>query len=132
MRGKKLLSSIATAEMSAKKGEERVLWKCVYGPESESVSHTVVSNSFRPHGLLPTRLLCPWNSPGKNTGVGRCALLQGIFPTQGLNSGLSHCRQILYCLSYPCRGVPCSKGSDKMKAYLMMSSRYLCLPRWQK
>ena len=39
-------------------------------------------------------------SPGKNTGVGCFALLQGIFPTQGLNPGLLHCRQILYCLSH--------------------------------
>ena len=39
------------------------------------------------------------NSPGKNTGVGCLALLQEIFPTQGLNSGLSHCKQILYHLS---------------------------------
>ena len=40
------------------------------------------------------------DSPGKNTGVGCHALLQGIFPTQGLNSGLLHCGQILYCLSH--------------------------------
>jgi len=40
------------------------------------------------------------DSPGKNTGVGCHALLQGIFPTQGLNPGLSHCRQILYHLSH--------------------------------
>ena len=66
----------------------------------ESVSHSVMSNSFQPHGLLPTRLLCLWNSPGKNTGVSCHSLLHGIFPTQGLNSGLMHCRQILYHLSY--------------------------------
>ena len=42
----------------------------------------------------------PWNSPGQNTGVGRCSLLQGIFPTQGSNRGLPHCRQILYQLSH--------------------------------
>ena len=41
------------------------------------------------------------DSPGKNTWVGGHALLQGIFPTQGLNSGLPHCRQILYHLSHP-------------------------------
>ena len=41
-------------------------------------------------------LLCPWNSPGKHTGVGSHSLLQGIFPTQGPNLGLLHCRQILY------------------------------------
>ena len=38
----------------------------------------------------------PWNSPGQNTGVGSLSLLQGIFPTQGSNPGLPHCRQILY------------------------------------
>ena len=43
---------------------------------------------------------CPWNSPGQNTGVGSCSLLQGIFPTQGLNPGLPHCRQILYQLRH--------------------------------
>ena len=46
--------------------------------------------TLRPHGLKPTSLLCPWNSPGKNTGVGSCSLLQGIFPTQGLNPGLPY------------------------------------------
>ena len=40
----------------------------------------------------PTRLPCPWDSPGKNSGVGFHSLLQGIFPTQGLNPGLLHCR----------------------------------------
>ena len=46
----------------------------------------------------PARLLCPQNSPGKNTGVGYHFLLQRIFTTQGLNPGLLHCRQILYHL----------------------------------
>ena len=40
------------------------------------------------------------DSPGKNTGVGCHFLLQGIFPTQGSNPGLPHCRQILYRLSH--------------------------------
>ena len=44
-------------------------------------------------------------SPGKNTGVSCHALLQGIFPTQGSNPGLPHCRWILYCLSH--QGSPC-------------------------
>ena len=65
--------------------------------ESESVSCSVLSDSLRPHGLYPARLLCPWNSPGKNTGVGCHALLQEIFLTQGSNLGLLHCGQILYC-----------------------------------
>ena len=46
---------------------------------------SVVSDSVQPQGPQPTRLLCPRDSPGKNTGVGCYALLQGIFPTQGLN-----------------------------------------------
>ena len=63
--------------------------------ESESESCSGVSDSLRLHGLYS-----PWNSPGKNTGVGSLSLLQGIFPTQGLNPGLPHCRQILYQLSH--------------------------------
>ena len=45
-------------------------------------------------------LYSPWNSPGQNIGVGSLSLLQGIFPTQGPNAGLWHCRQILYQLSH--------------------------------
>ena len=60
---------------------------------------SVTFNSLWPHGLSPT-LLCPWNSPGKNTGVGSHSLPQGIFPTQGSNLGLLHCRPILDCLSH--------------------------------
>ena len=44
-----------------------------------------MSNSLRPHGLEPTRLLCPWDSLGKNIRAGYHALLQGIFLTQGSN-----------------------------------------------
>ena len=51
---------------------------------------SVLSNFFPPHGLQPARLLCPWDSPGKNTGAGCPALLQGIFLTQGLNPCLMH------------------------------------------
>ena len=50
-----------------------------------------MSNSLRPHGLYST-----WNSSGQNS----LSLLQGIFPTRGLNPGLLHCRQILYCLNH--------------------------------
>ena len=46
---------------------------------------SVMSDSLQSYGLQPTRLLCPWNSPGRNTGVGCCALLQGLFSTQVLN-----------------------------------------------
>ena len=59
-----------------------------------------VSTSLWPLRLQPARLLCPWDSPGKNTGAGWHALLQEIFPTQGWNPSvlyLLHCRQSLYC-----------------------------------
>ena len=62
---------------------------------TESESCSVVSNSLPPHGLY-----CPWNSSGQNTGVGSLSFLQEVFPTQGSNPGLLHCRQILYQLSY--------------------------------
>ena len=54
-----------------------------------------MSDSLQPHGLHSL-----WNTPGQNTEVGSLSILQGIFPTQGLNPGLLHCRQILYQLTY--------------------------------
>ena len=57
-------------------------------------------DSLRPHGLQPTRLLCPWDFPGKDTRVVCHFLLQGIFPTQESNQGLPQCRQTLYHLSH--------------------------------
>ena len=60
-----------------------------------SESRSVMSNSLPSHGLYS-----PWNSPGQNTGVGSLSLLQGIYPTQGSNPGLPHCRWILYQLSH--------------------------------
>ena len=74
----------------------------------------VVSDSLSPHELYGPR-----NSPGQNAGVGSLSLLQGIFPTRGLNSGLSHCRRILYQLSHKgsprileCVAYPVSRGSS--------------------
>ena len=61
---------------------------------SESESCSVMSDSLRPHGLYS-----PWNSPGQNAGVCGLSLLQGI-TTQRSNSGLPHCRWILYQLSH--------------------------------
>ena len=71
---------------------------CIY-MQSESESCSVMSNSLQPHGLHRS-----WNSPGQNTRVSSHSLLQWIFPTQGLNPGLLHYRQILYQLSY--QGIP--------------------------
>ena len=64
---------------------------------------SLLSDSSQSDGLQPTRLLCPLNFPGKNTGVGCHFLLQGIFLTQGSNlllMCLLHCRRILYFLSH--------------------------------
>ena len=69
-----------------------VLWH----PQIKSscvLSCSVVSDSCHPIDCSPARLLCPWDSPCKSTGVGRHFLLQGIFPPQELNPGPLHCRQ---------------------------------------
>ena len=67
---------------------------------------SVMFNSLQPHGLQPTRLLCTWNFPDKNTGMGCHFLLQGIFPTQGWNLHL-------FCLQHQqadsLSPVPCEK-----------------------
>ena len=77
--------------------------------QSESESHSVVSDSLEPHGLYN-----PWNSPGQNTGVGSPSLLQGIFPIQGSNSGLPNCRWILYQVSH--------KGSPRIMEWVALPS----------
>ena len=69
-----------------------------------SVSRSVMSDSLQPHGLQHASILCPWDFPGKNTGASCHFLLQGIFQTQGSNSGLPYCRQTLYPLSQ--EGIP--------------------------
>ena len=66
----------------------------------DRIRSSVTSDSLRTHGLKPTRLICPWPYPGRNTGGGCHPLLQGIFSTQGVNLGLLHCRRILYHLSH--------------------------------
>ena len=76
--------------------------------EMKSESHSVMSYSLRSHGLYSL-----WNSPGQCTGVGSLSLLQGIFPTQGLNPGLLHCRQILYQRSH--------KGSPILMHYYYLN-----------
>ena len=70
------------------KKTEMIRWGCV----CVCVCESLMSDSLPPHGLQPARLLHPWDSPGKNTGVDCHSLLQGIFPTQGSNPGLLHCR----------------------------------------
>ena len=81
------------------KFQGKCLWSSFVNIMIPKWSRLVVSDSLRPHGLQPPRLLHPWDFPGKSTGVGCHCLLQGIFPTTGLNPGLPHCRWRLYPLS---------------------------------
>ena len=82
-----------------------------------SESFSVLSDSLWPHGLHS-----PWNSPGQNTRVGSLSILQlAIFPTEGWNPGLPHCRRILYQLSHEGSprilewvAYPVSSGSSQM------------------
>ena len=80
------------------------------------LSHPVMS-TLPSYGLEPARLLCPWGSPGKNTGVGSHSLLQAISLTQGLNLDLLHCRQILYGLSHEGRLRARRKPQDHLLFY---------------
>ena len=68
--------------------------------ESESVSHSVLPDSFQPMDCSLPASSVHRDSLGKNTWVGCQFLLQGIFPTQESNPGLPHCRQILYHLNH--------------------------------
>ena len=69
-----------------------------------------------PHGLYS-----PWNSPGQNTGVGNCFLLQGIFQTQGSNPGLPHCRHILYQLSHGGKPKKTGMGSLSLLQWIFLT-----------
>ena len=91
-------------------------------------SHSVVSNSLWHHRLSSVRLLCPWDSPGKNTGVGCHFLLQGTFSTQGSNPGLLHCRQILYSLSH--QGSPMCTMSSPYKTKLCRIYSSIFIRQW--
>ena len=84
---------------------------------SESESRSVMSDSLQLHGLYS-----PWNSPGKNTGVDSLSLLQGIFPTQGSNPGLPHCRQILYQPQRKPRNTGVGSLSLRQRIFLIQES----------
>ena len=70
-----------------------------------------------PTTVTYTKLFRPWDFQGKSTGVGCHFLLQGIFPTQGSNPGLSHCRQTLYRLSHQ----RSPKGPLHANEYILLS-----------
>ena len=94
---------------------------------SLSVSRSVVPNSLWSHGLQLTRLLCPWDFPDQDTGVGCHFLLQGIFPTHELNPGLLHCRPILFQLSYDGSPVHSSEGISTQGLIIPFFLLCLCL-----
>ena len=97
-----LIFSVAKTDFSTKHFNSKLKLKCVKREHMlKSVRCCFVVDKLcptllRPCGLQPARLLCPWDSPGKNTRVGCHFLLQGIFLTQGLNPCLLLGRQILY------------------------------------
>ena len=104
--------------------EENVAWQL-----STDISclvcenHSVVPDSSWPHGLHS-----PWNSAVQNSGVGSLFLLQGIFPTEGLNPGLPHCRPILHQLSHKGSprilewvAYPFSRGSSRPRNQTLVS-----------
>ena len=84
-----------TVKKKKRKEKKEIACQCCCCFKHESESHSVLSTLLGSHGLHS-----PWNSPGQNTGVGGLSLLQRIFPTQVSNTGLPHCRQILYQLSH--------------------------------
>ena len=88
-----LMGTLFSVYVFMKVAQEEDKRKALGRLKKESESRSVVSDSLRPH-----RLHSPWNSPSQNTGVGSIPLLQGIFPTQGSNPGLPHCRWVLYQL----------------------------------
>ena len=98
-------------------------------------SSQVVSNSLQPYGLWPTRLLCPWDSSGKNTGVGCHFLLQDVFPTQGLNLPLLHYQVDSLPLSHLERPPATISGANhykKNQAVLASAAHILKLERYRE
>ena len=90
----------------------------IWNPCSLLLSAESASRSVGSDSSWPCELYSPWNAPGQNNGVGSLSLLQGIFPTQGLNPVFPRCRQILYQLSHKERprileAYPFSRGSSR-------------------
>ena len=123
--------------------EYRSLCACVL-----MLRHSVVSDSLQPHDYSPPGFSVHGHSPGKNTGVGCHLLLQGIFPTQGSNPGLLHCRWILYHLNHqesqlrdelllllPCLWIEFSGNLQQPnpgRTHKLFRNEVLCYPMWQR
>ena len=94
----RILEWVAISSRGSFWRREQTHISCVFGIPGRFFTHWAIRECLTlcdPHGLYS-----PWNSPGQNTEVDSHSLLQGIFPTQGLNPGLLHCRCILYQVSH--------------------------------
>ena len=116
------LEGIMLSEISQRK--TNTVWYHLYVTPKNNTNevkwserHSVMSDSLWPHGLYSL-----WNPSSQNTGVGSFSLLQGIFPTQGLNPGLQHCRWNLYQLSH--------KGSPRIREWAAYP--FFCGSSWPK
>ena len=90
----------------------------------KSVSHSVMSDSLWPRRLWLIKLLCLWNYTGRNTASDSHFLLQRIFPIQGSNPGLLHCRQTFYHLNH--HGRPRSFAENPVLSYPETGKEHLC------
>ena len=96
---KQLLNSITKKQTTQSKNGQKTYIDISPKKTLSLVSSVMSDSSLWPFGLQPARLLCRWDFSGKNTRVGCYFRLQGIFPTQGSNLCLLHCRRILYSLN---------------------------------
>ena len=102
------------------------------------LSHSVMSNSLRPMHCSPPGSFVHGDSPGKNTGVGFHAFLQGIIPTQGSNPVLPHCRWILYHLSHhgsnPLLGIYAEETKTEKYTYtpLFITTLFTIAKTWKQ
>ena len=93
-----------------------------------SVNCSVVSDSLWPHGLEPTRLLCSWDSPSKNTGVGRHSLLQGI--SRPRDRTQISCNVGRFITVWATRKAHFYRWGNKFRVWELESSALSTTPRW--
>ena len=111
------LYSVAVTVLSGAESAPQLL-----GVETPKVKVKLLSRArlfVTPWIVACTKLLCPWDFQGKSTGVGCHFLLQGIFPTQGSNPGLWHCRQTLYHLSHQGSPIETPRSNSKLSVGYM-------------
>ena len=106
-----LMQSLSKLTAESSEETDKLILKVTWSAKWKwSESRSVVSDSLQPHGLYIS-----WNSPDEDTGVGSLSLLQGIFPTQGSNPGLPHCKKILYKLSHKGSPMQCNGRQRTLK-----------------